>query len=343
MKVPVAAWCVFALATALIYEVERTRQQATSLAQMRQSAAVERNAAQEQKDAIDALQQQKTALAAKLAHDEKALTALRQQSAPADAAPTPDAAPAASGTPDATATASDPKAGAGGMGKWFGQMLKDPAMKKALRTQQGVGLRMMYGDLVKQWALSPEEADTFYNELLDKQMGALTAGQATLQGNPSGADAASNPAPDYEARLKTSLGDDLYKQYQDYEKTVADRLVLNQFQQQNASVQGLALTPDQTSSMLSVMSEERQAQSANGGGAALSGSMMNGGVMDDKSIDAFAQSQADLNQRVDQRAATVLSAAQLGALKSYQTQLLDMQKASMQMAAKMMGGGKGGP
>lgn len=340
-----------ALAIALGYEITLTRQQAGRVAQLQGEALAQRNAAaQERANAAKVLDRQKSELTAKLSRAKESLATLRQQVAADSSAPVPPAGEALaqatpSPEPEADATHGKP-AGAGAMGKWLGQMLKDPAMKKVIRTQQATALRMMYGDLVKQWALSPAETDTFYNLLLDKQMGAMDASQSSLQSGAAAAgEATAAVTKDYEARIKASLGDNLYQQYQDYEKTVADRVILNQFQTQMGTSGGAALTTDQSNFLIHTMGEERQAQAANGNTAAsMPGSFGTAGFqMDQKSIDAFAQAQTEINQRVDQRALGVLSPAQIEALKTYQSQMVDMQKASMSMAAKMMGGdGKGG-
>ena len=41
--------------------------------------------------------------------------------------------------------------------KGLAKMLTDPAMKKSMRSQQLIGIRMLYSDLAKQLGLSPQE------------------------------------------------------------------------------------------------------------------------------------------------------------------------------------------
>src|SRR5205814_10472839 len=58
-------------------------------------------------------------------------------------------------------------------------------------------------------------------------------------------------------QIKEFLGDANYPQFQTYEKTIPERMTLNMFKEQQASGPG-ALTPEQESQLLQVMSEERQ-------------------------------------------------------------------------------------
>ena len=60
--------------------------------------------------------------------------------------------------------------GAGAMGKMLGNMLKDPEMRKAMEQQQRLGMEMLYGSLVKQLQLTPEQEKKFKDMLLAQQM-----------------------------------------------------------------------------------------------------------------------------------------------------------------------------
>ena len=60
----------------------------------------------------------------------------------------------------------------------FGEMFKDPAMLESMRPQQIATAKMMYGPLIKQLNLSPEQADKFYNLLVDNGIRSMTALQS---------------------------------------------------------------------------------------------------------------------------------------------------------------------
>ena len=283
-----------------------------------------------------AVAQKSTADAAKLAEKRTQLLAraraAEQSLGEAQAASQP--------SPDATASATPAKAVAAGtqtsnpFSESLSKMLKDPATKKMMRATQGVALRQLYDDLVKKWALSPEETSTFYDLLLDKQSADMDRGMEVLE---KGVDSTSQtPAADPEAKIKASLGDDLFQQYKEYEKTLGGRLTLNQLQQQLATSNIPALTPDQSNALLQTITEEQTKQPPPDF-ASRAGQGGNPFVLDSAQVDQFVQRQGTLNDQIDARMAGTLSAPQLQALKDQQQQMLSMQKMGMEMAAKMMG------
>ena len=74
-------------------------------------------------------------------------------------------------------------------------------MKNMMRTTQGTALREMYGDLVKGWALSPDETQTFYDLLLDKQMDQMDQGMKILEKGSDAIKTADAGDPDARSRL----------------------------------------------------------------------------------------------------------------------------------------------
>src|SRR5687767_7360997 len=90
-------------------------------------------------------------------------------------------APASAEEGAATANAAGgvaPSSESGGFMKGIAKMFKDPEMKKAMRGQQAMGIRMMFGDLGKTLGLSPDETNQLMEMLIDRQMEATSAGMA---------------------------------------------------------------------------------------------------------------------------------------------------------------------
>jgi len=50
------------------------------------------------------------------------------------------------------------------------EMFNDPEMKKLMRGQQAMGVRMLYGDLAKELGLSPDEMEQVTEFLIDRQL-----------------------------------------------------------------------------------------------------------------------------------------------------------------------------
>ena len=214
------------------------------------------------------------------------------------------------------------------------KMMKDPAMKNMMRATQSTALKQMYSDLTKQWSLSPEETQTFYDLLLDKQMDQMDEGMKLLEKGPDGDKTIAAADPD--AKLKASLGDSLYKQYQDYEKTIMGRFTANQFQQQ-LSVSNLpALTPDQSAAMIQAVTDEKLNMPPGTPGQSSPGAGERAFSMTPEQVDQFVKAQDDLNGRIDARMASTLSADQLRVLKEQQQQMLATQRMGMEMASKLM-------
>jgi hypothetical protein len=323
----------------LVQEKAQTRQQAARVAELENRVHQQRAEIESQVQAVTNLEQEKTRLAAKAESTKQKLIAARE-SMPTAAPTSQSAMGAALEGADAVAKGNaQAKPGGDGIKGYLAKMMQDPALKKMLRTTQSLGIKQMYGDLVKQWALSPEETNAFYDLLLDRQMAVMEKSASVMNGASASA-TASAPAEDPDAGLKASLGDKLYQQYKDYEKTVGDRMAITQIQQRLAADSAAALSADQSKFLLNAMSEERQLQrNADPSGQADGSAFTKGGKfsMDQQSVDNFIKSQADLNARVAQRAAGMLTAQQLDSLKQYQTQMLDMQRMGMEMSVKMSG------
>jgi hypothetical protein len=138
-------------------------------------------------------------------------------------------------------------------------------------------------------------------------------------------------------QIKALLGDEKFAQYEDYQKTVGDRMVLNQFQQQSAGTE-TELRDDQMKRLVALIKEERArippfidedpSKSAE--------SLQK--VFNSELFDKQMQWQEDLNKRVQSRAGAVLTPEQLKEYVEFQESQLNMQKFGMKMAQEMFKG-----
>lgn len=229
------------------------------------------------------------------------------------------------------------------------ELFKNPDMKKMIVAQQKTALGVMidknYGALFKQLNLTPEQTAALKDLLLTKQLAAADAGMSLFTG---GLDATNRAA--MMAQIKTSsdaagaqikqfLGDNNFTQYQDYEKTIGERMVVGNFKDQLADGAS-PLTDPQEQQLIDAMTQERQKfkftsdlsdQSKFNGDFA---SMLNSDKMN-----TFFQEQDQLNQNYLSRAQGILTADQLTEFQKYLDAQKQMQKAGMQMAAKIFGNG----
>jgi hypothetical protein len=141
----------------------------------------------------------------------------------------------------------------------------------------------------------------------------------------------------FDEQVKALLGDDRYAQYTDYQATAAQRMQLNAFKQQAGSDD--PLNDQQTEALLTFMKEEQQnAATTTGlspGDANKAPANLQALLSDDDKQDELLQAQAAASQRVYDRAQAVLSPGQLSSFGQFQTNQLQMMRASMGMMRKM--------
>jgi len=231
----------------------------------------------------------------------------------------------------------------GGLGKMLSKMMQDPDTRKFIREQQRRTMDQMYAPLVKQMGLTPEEAAQFKDLLANHAMsaadkassifGGLASTNRTEMLNTMAAEQKS-----FDEQVKGFLGDARYAQYKDYQETVGDRTLLNQFKMQTGS--DYNLTDPQTEALLTFMKEERKNVAATTGlplGDADKDEAKLQALMSDDKVDQLLQAQETVGQRVYERARTILSPEQLETLGKFQTNQVQMMRMGMSMMKKMLG------
>jgi hypothetical protein len=268
--------------------------------------------------------------------------------APAPVEETPEALPEIKSVePVAEAAAVPPAAPAGGTTNnpmaGFAQMMKNPQMKEMIRGQQKFALEGMYVSLSKYLTLSTNEMDSLKELLLDRQMALVDAGMSMMNGG-SGADQkqaaedAKTVKAEYDKKIQDLLGTQDYPVFQDYEKSAADRMSVQMFK--GSLPADSILTDQQEESLVAAMAEERKALPPS--------SMMNNQSADPSKFteegiaEALKQMEA-LQQRDAERAATILTPAQLEQFTKFQQQMNGMAAASMKMAVQMFGNKNAAP
>jgi len=254
----------------------------------------------------------------------------------------------ASGTNPAGASSAGRAAevvGGKGMGDMLRKMMKEPAMKEMIRSQQKGMMKTMYGPLFKDLDLSANQQKQLTDILLDSQMNGVDSAAGLFDGEGEGKTNAINALVEKQKatteQIKDLLGDEKYVQYEDYQKTMADRMTLNQFQQQAAGTQ-TALRDDQLKELVQLMKEERaKAPPVVGEDPAKAAESLSK-LMNDEIMDQQMKWQEDFNQRVFDRAGHVLTPDQLKEFADFQAQQFNMQKFGLKMAREVFGGGKEG-
>lgn len=232
----------------------------------------------------------------------------------------------------------------GGFAGMMKKMFTDPEMKKTMRAQQTMGIQMMYGEMAKELGLAPDDARQVMELLADRQMAMSAAGMKMLGGETKDGDMeevgkqVNESREGYDNQIKAILGEDGYKQFQEYERTIGERAQMTQYKQAfNAT--GTPLNDAQATGLLNIMKEERIKEPASpldpnnkDVGAAMKA------MQSDETMDRLMANQDEFGKRVLTRARTVLSPDQMTQFEQIQKNQRDMQQMGMKMGREMMKG-----
>lgn len=215
-------------------------------------------------------------------------------------------------------------------------MMKDPQVKEMMRVQQKMALAKMYGSLSKYLDLPATKQDALKELLADRQMAMAEAGLSMMSGSESERKRATEEVKalkaDYDKKIQDLLGPQDYEVFQDYEKTVGERVQLQMFK--DALPADAALTEQQEDDLITAMYEERKALPPS--------SLMNNQTPDpsqmtEERIAETLKQIEQLQQRYADRAAAILNPAQLEQFTKWQQQFSTMQAAGLKMAAQVFG------
>jgi RNA polymerase sigma factor (sigma-70 family) len=218
--------------------------------------------------------------------------------------------------------------GSNGFGGMLSKMMSDPGMKDFLKQQNLVTLKTQYGGLVKELKLTPEDAEKFYQILSEQAFNTIERSSAVMKGDVDKTVARQEMLEDKkqaDEKVKELLGEDGFKQYQDYSQTLPAQMSLNMFKGQLGDNQ---LSDEQNARLLEIMKRESK-QAPKPDNATLS--------ISDGDIDAYISRQSESNQRILQQSADFLKPDQLAALGKFQTNMLNMTRAAMNMGKQFMG------
>ncbi len=228
----------------------------------------------------------------------------------------------------------------------FAEMFKNPEMREMIKNQQKTVMGGMidknYADFFKSMNLTPEQQKAMKDLLLEKMLGNADLGMEMMSGEMDAEKRAELTKKMKEAadainqQLKDMLGAENYAQYEAYEKTVPDRMALEQLKTQLGG--DLALNANQESLLVSAMSEERQnfKFTTDFSNQQDFSEDMFSKFTEDR-INLFMQEQEQLSQKYLARAQTILSADQYNTYAKSLKNQQEMIKMGMKMAQQMFG------
>ena len=152
------------------------------------------------------------------------------------------------------------QSGPGGFGDIMSAMQK-PEVQRLLAIQQKAQLDARYATLFKSLNLTPAQLEKFKNLLVERQtsmmdvMAAAREQGVNPRNDPKGFQAlVAGTQAEIDASIKSAIGDTAFAQYQNYDKTAAQRTTTDQLTQR-LSYSGTPLTADQSAAMLQILAQ----------------------------------------------------------------------------------------
>jgi predicted negative regulator of RcsB-dependent stress response len=223
-------------------------------------------------------------------------------------------------------------------------LVNSKGLQSVIASQQSAMIAMTYKDLLDRLKLSPEERDYMQKLLLDRQMVQVTNGMQMMNGSLSPDDRAAlgqqimQGVNDDDAKIHTFLNSDAdYATYQSYSGQETERTEIGMFE--SSLGDGNALDPATADSLASLLSDTRKNfpftvdfnNKANFGNPA---------VLNTPTVNKFLDEQVQYQAQVADKAAALLTPAQLQAFKQNQAAMGQMTKMQMSNIVQMSGGGQ---
>jgi hypothetical protein len=214
----------------------------------------------------------------------------------------------------------------GGNREGFRELMESPTMQKLMAIEQKGRLDSRYAALFKALALTPEQLDKFKNLLVEKRTSMVDVMSAARE---QGINPRSNPdafkklvtdaQAEIDAGIRDTLGDAGFAQYENYEKTMPQRNIVDQLAQR-LSYSSTPLTDAQAEQMVQILASTAAANRTTFNGAPVPAIAARAG---------FGGSQ--INEAAINQSLGVLAGPQVDALKELQQE----QQAQAEFSAAM--------
>lgn len=232
----------------------------------------------------------------------------------------------------------------GGLGEFLARVMDSPEMKRMIADQQRAMVGTLYGPLLRELNLTPEQGAAFQQLLADQQTRSVDLAGALLGGDPearaSAIEQMTRNQGETDEQIRTLLGEGGYATYKEYQDTLGERTAVEQFSQRLTGP-GQGLNDAQSRDLTRIMTEERRRVTWSPGETIYSTNPNQRGLQAVMSESAGQQALDQLqqvNQRVLDRAGAFLDAGQLSALREFQESQLRLQRFGLEMGRRFLGG-----
>ncbi len=251
--------------------------------------------------------------------------------------PSPPSAPEAPSAKDSGTTADDRSTTAPSgkeMFKQIGDMMKNPAMKEIVRSQQKAVLDMTYQAMFDALDLTDEQEAQLKDLLLEKQMAQVELGLEMMNGDLTDEQREDVTArieaatAEYDKAIRDLIGDEDYEWYEAYEETKNERMQLMMFNQSLAADNRLSVE-QQDALTLAMFSARSEFKSLND---LQNPNTVDPGQFNPEQIDQILADMRAVYEQYLLRAESILTPQQLEQFRAY----LDQQRGMQEMGLRMM-------
>lgn len=221
------------------------------------------------------------------------------------------------------------------------ELLKDPEYRAAMLLQHRTMLPHQYPDLADELQLSPEEMDRFMTLLADQQLRSRDVYGLPLDPSATRAEHEEQQRKlkdwneSMQAEIRSELGEDKWRAWQDYQSTMAERYQVRELNQA-LTAQGAPLDGAQLKSLRQALaSASKQQVDAMSRSAARARMMSPADARAARRVDWLEENlqlQKDHHRRMLEAASAVLTSEQLKVMEDRQTAQLRIQEAHIKMA-----------
>ena len=226
------------------------------------------------------------------------------------------------------------------------KMMENPTMNKVMEASQRGAVGALYTDLIEYLNLDADETKYFMDLLMYRHMKQVDMSMKMMSGSLSDEEkkvleAEIGKAADLvKEQMKNFLNNDAdYAEFEYYEKTMGERMMLSQMDKDLAGT-GAAL-PDATyRELLGVMHDERSSFDFTSNLHDQENPDLSPERFSRQNLDNYAKDIRNLNDAICRKAEAILTPEQYQAFVASLKTFTDMQLAQLEMAAQMFGGGQ---
>jgi len=226
------------------------------------------------------------------------------------------------------------------------KMMDNPTMNQVMEASQRGAIGALYTDLIAYLNLNAEETKYFMDLLMYRQMAQVNSAMKLMGGNVSDEEKQAlqdgiKEATDFvKSEMERFLNNpDDYAEFEFYEKTMSERMMLSQMDKDLASSDA-SMSDDTYRELLGMMHDERENFDFSSDLSDQHNTDMSAQRFSKDNVQNFANDIQQLNDIICQKAQAILTPEQYEAFVQSLKAFTDMQQAQLEMARQMFGGEK---